>query len=62
MLTSVAPSARVKECGAAIVGRSEAGYSETTSSLPEAIEGHGLTVFARVDHAAGARGAGLELI
>ena len=44
-----------------IVMRSAAGYSETTSSLVEAIEAHGLTVFARIDHAAGAREAGLEL-
>ncbi len=44
-----------------IVRRSSTGYDETMSSLIASIEGRGLTVFARVDHAAGARAAGLEL-
>jgi uncharacterized protein (DUF302 family) len=44
-----------------ITKRSESGYAETTKSLVEAIEQRGLTVFARIDHAAGAREAGLEL-
>jgi uncharacterized protein (DUF302 family) len=46
---------------AMIVVRSGAGYAETTRSLVAAIERRGLTVFARIDHAAGAREAGLEL-
>lgn len=41
--------------------RSEAGYLETVASLIAAIERRGLTLFARIDHAAGARDAGLEL-
>lgn len=44
-----------------IVERSQLSYAETVASLVEAIERRGLTLFARVDHAAGARGAGLEL-
>jgi uncharacterized protein (DUF302 family) len=41
--------------------RSSSDYVETAKLLVDAIERHGLTVFARVDHAAGARAAGLEL-
>ena len=44
-----------------IVTPSASGYAGTTSSLVTAIERRGLTVFARIDHAAGARGVGLEL-
>ncbi len=44
-----------------IVTRSASGYDETTRSLVEAIERRGLTVFARIDHAAGAREVGMEL-
>jgi uncharacterized protein (DUF302 family) len=44
-----------------IVTRSALNYSETTTSLVAAIERRGLTVFARVDHAAGARDVGMEL-
>jgi uncharacterized protein (DUF302 family) len=43
------------------VTRSGAGHAETTARLVRAIEGRNLTVFARFDHAAGARAAGLEL-
>jgi uncharacterized protein (DUF302 family) len=43
------------------VRRSTREYSETARSLIDAIERRGLTVFARIDHAAGARAAGLEL-
>ena len=41
--------------------RSASGYSETVLRLVDAIESRGLTVFARIDHAAAAREAGLEL-
>src|SRR6266576_2608842 len=44
-----------------IVKRSASGYGETTRSLVEAIERRGLTVFARIDHAAAAGEVGLEL-
>ncbi len=44
-----------------IVKRSASGYAETMSALLEAIERRGLTVFARIDHAAAAGEAGLEL-
>ncbi|MEA2200489.1 MAG: hypothetical protein QOI89_1085 [Solirubrobacteraceae bacterium] len=44
-----------------IVRTSASGYDETTRSLVEAIERRGLTLFARIDHAAGAREVGLEL-
>jgi uncharacterized protein (DUF302 family) len=44
-----------------IVKRSAAAYADTVSRLLEAIEERNLTVFARIDHAAGARAAGLEL-
>lgn len=46
---------------AMIVVRSDAGYTETARSLVAAIERRGLTIFARIDHAAGAREVGLEL-
>jgi uncharacterized protein (DUF302 family) len=44
-----------------IVKRSETDYATTLAALLDAIERHGLTVFARIDHAAGAREVGLEL-
>ena len=44
-----------------VVKRSASGYVETTGSLIEAVERRGLTVFARIDHAAAARKVGLEL-
>jgi uncharacterized protein (DUF302 family) len=44
-----------------ITKHSAAGFAETVNALTDAIERRGLTVFARVDHAAGAREAGLEL-
>jgi uncharacterized protein (DUF302 family) len=44
-----------------VIKRSNSGYSETVGRLILAIESRALTVFARIDHAAGAREAGLEL-
>jgi uncharacterized protein (DUF302 family) len=44
-----------------IVTRSALSYDETARSLLAAIEQRGLTVFARIDHAAGAREVGMEL-
>jgi uncharacterized protein (DUF302 family) len=44
-----------------IVKRSASDYDETTRSLLEAIERRGLTVFARIDHAAAAGVVGMEL-
>ena len=44
-----------------IVTRSSSGYAATAERLIEAIDDRGLTVFARIDHAAAAREAGLEL-
>jgi uncharacterized protein (DUF302 family) len=44
-----------------IVKRSQASYSDTVGSLLAAIERRGLTLFSRVDHAAGARAVGLQL-
>jgi uncharacterized protein (DUF302 family) len=44
-----------------LVKRSDAGYGETLRRLDEAIERRGLTEFARIDHAAAARAAGLEM-
>src|SRR2546423_14270771 len=41
--------------------RSSSGYDETVTRLIDAIEGRGLKLFARIDHAAAAREAGLEL-
>lgn len=40
---------------------SASGFSATVKSLVEAIESRGLTVFAEVDHAAGAAEVGLDL-
>lgn len=44
-----------------VVKRSASSHSETVGSLLVAIERRGLSVFARIDHAAAAREAGLEL-
>lgn len=44
-----------------VVTRSPSSYGDTVRRLIDAIERRELTVFARVDHAAGARAAGLEL-
>ncbi len=44
-----------------IIKRSASGYEETAKLLITAIEQHDLTVFARIDHAAGARSVGMEL-
>jgi uncharacterized protein (DUF302 family) len=37
------------------------GFSETLGNLMEAVAAHGLEVFAQIDHAAAARGVGLEM-
>jgi uncharacterized protein (DUF302 family) len=44
-----------------IVRRSASGYADTFRALLAAIDRRGLTVFARLDHAGGAREAGMEL-
>lgn len=44
-----------------VVKRSTTSHSTTVGSLIAAIERRGLNVFARIDHAAAAREAGLEL-
>ncbi len=44
-----------------VVTRSRSSWADTRKALLDAIERRGLTVFARIDHAAGARAAGLEL-
>ena len=44
-----------------VVKRSGSDWADTSRSLLDAIERRGLTVFARIDHAAGARAVGLEL-
>ncbi len=44
-----------------IVKRSTSPYPETLGALLSAIERRGLTVFARIDHTAGAREVGMEL-
>jgi uncharacterized protein (DUF302 family) len=44
-----------------VIRSSNSGFSATVTSLPAAIESRGLTLFAQVDHAAGAAEAGLEL-
>jgi uncharacterized protein (DUF302 family) len=44
-----------------ITHKGTSGFAETISALVAGIERRGLTVFALVDHAAGAREAGLEL-
>jgi uncharacterized protein (DUF302 family) len=51
----------MRENDAMNVTRSTREYSETARLLMEGIERRRLTVFARIDHAAGARAAGLEL-
>ena len=43
------------------VGRSSFDYAETLKRLDDAIARRGLTVFARIDHAAGAREIGVEI-
>jgi uncharacterized protein (DUF302 family) len=51
----------LRENHGVIVTESSSGYAPTVDALIAAIERRGLTVFARVDHAGGARAAGLEL-
>jgi uncharacterized protein (DUF302 family) len=41
--------------------KSKLGARETADRLASAVEARGMTVFARIDHAAGAQQAGLEL-
>ena len=43
------------------VKRSASGYADTVAALINAIEERGLTLFTRIDHAAGARAIGLQL-
>ncbi len=47
--------------GRVILTPSTKNFDDTLVSLTEAIKRRGLTLFARIDHAAGARAAGLEL-
>jgi uncharacterized protein (DUF302 family) len=44
-----------------IVQRSAHDHAETMRRLIDAVQGRGLTVFARIDHAAAAREVGMEL-
>ena len=44
-----------------IIKRSASPYAQTIGSLIEGIQARGLTMFARIDHAAGAREVGMEL-
>jgi uncharacterized protein (DUF302 family) len=44
-----------------IVKRSKSGFVETVGLLLEAIGSRGLTLFARIDHSAGAREVGMDL-
>ncbi len=44
-----------------LLTRSTSGYAETARRLIEAIRSRGLTVFMRIDHAAAASAAGLDL-
>jgi uncharacterized protein (DUF302 family) len=44
-----------------ILQRSASGFAATMSALLDAITERGLTVFAQIDHAAGARDIGLQL-
>ena len=46
---------------AMIIRASSSGFADTAASLTAAIERRGLRLFAVIDHAAGAREAGLEL-
>jgi uncharacterized protein (DUF302 family) len=55
------PSVEMCKMAAMIVTRSPLSYGETIRSLIGAIERRGLTVFAQIDHAAGAREVGMEL-
>jgi len=41
--------------------RSADGFAPTLERIANAIESHGMTIFARVDHAAGARAVGLAM-
>jgi uncharacterized protein (DUF302 family) len=51
----------VHDMSSRVVKRSVSSHSETVASLLASIERRGLVVFARIDHAAAARDAGLEL-
>jgi uncharacterized protein (DUF302 family) len=58
---AVAVAAPTRENVRVIVERSASGYPETVGRLSAAIERRGLTVFARIDHAAAARESGMQL-
>jgi uncharacterized protein (DUF302 family) len=47
--------------GLVIIRDSSSAHAETLAALQRAIAARGLTLFCRIDHAAGARDAGLEL-
>lgn len=55
------PGRRVRNNPVVLSVVSSSGYGETLSRLLNAIERRGIRVFAQIDHAAGAREAGLEL-
>jgi uncharacterized protein (DUF302 family) len=51
----------VNDVDSLIVKESASGHSDTAARVSDAITRRGLTLFARIDHAAAASGAGLEL-
>jgi uncharacterized protein (DUF302 family) len=56
-----APVAAADNNANVLLTRSSSGYAETAKRLIDAIANRGLVLFARIDHAAAARAAGLEL-
>lgn len=61
ILLFLASPASATEADGIVAKRSSHGVAETVDRLEAALKEKGLTVFARIDHAAGASDAGLEL-
>jgi uncharacterized protein (DUF302 family) len=59
--SAISPAVHMRRCLLVVIKRSTSSYEETAGLLIDAIERRGLTVFARIDHAAGARSVGMEL-
>jgi uncharacterized protein (DUF302 family) len=59
--SAISPAVDMRPCWRVVIKHSTSGYEETVGLLIDAIERRGLTVFARIDHAAGARSVGMEL-
>ncbi len=61
LLAAAAPVAPAHAMGELVVRQSRLGVRDTIDALAKALEASGITIVARVDHAAAAKAEGLEL-